>query len=235
VPAYIYPGGQGLAEWERLLKAPSPAAVVIIVNPASGPGKAADDNFTRVIGEARKKGFQVIGYVSTRHGKRPADDVKDDIDRWARFYSDVEGIFLDEQASEADRVEHYAALSDYARAHPRLQLIVGNPGTVPAEGYLARRAADVVCLVESQTPMGKFTPPAWAARYQPGQFAALRHGVADSARMKRIVGAVVEKRIGYVYVTDDVMPNPWDQLPAYWEDELGAVARANERAEQQAP
>src|SRR5207248_2165984 len=47
VPAYFYPGGEGLAEWERLLNAPDPAAVVIIANTASGPGKVADPNFVR--------------------------------------------------------------------------------------------------------------------------------------------------------------------------------------------
>src|SRR5262245_57554492 len=70
VPAYFYPGGEGLAEWKRLLKAPDPATVVIIANTASGPGKVADSNFVRVLDQAREKGFLVIGYVRTMYGKR---------------------------------------------------------------------------------------------------------------------------------------------------------------------
>lgn len=29
-----------------------------------------------------------------------------------------------------------------------------------------------------------------------------------------------EKNAGYVYITDDGMPNPYDQLPTFYEDEV---------------
>jgi hypothetical protein len=235
VPAYFYPGGEGLAEWERLLGAPEPAAIALIVNAASGPGKAADPNFARVIDRAREKGFTLVGYVSTRYAERPADDVIEDIDRWARFYPGVEGVFFDEQASAADRVEHYAGLYEYARKRRGLRLVVSNPGTVCAEGYLARPAADVVCLAESNRPLSEFRPPAWAARYPAERFAALLHKVTDPERMKRDVAAIADKRIGYCYFTNHGLPNPWDRLAVYWEAELGAVREVNERAGRQGP
>src|SRR5207249_3576007 len=107
VPAYFYPGGAGSAEWRRLLEAPDAAAVVIIVNPDSGPGKAADPKYERVIDQARDKGFTLIGYVSTKYAKRPIREVKEDVDRWVKLYPRVQGIFFDEQASAADRVDYY--------------------------------------------------------------------------------------------------------------------------------
>ena len=43
-----------------------------------------------------------------------------------------------------------------------------------------------------QKSLAKFVPPEWCARYPPGRFAALRHGVADAGRMRRIVEGVVD-------------------------------------------
>jgi hypothetical protein len=30
--------------------------------------------------------------------------------------------------------------------------------------------------------------------------------------------------VGWVYVTDDVLPNPWDDAPAFWGDEIAAAS-----------
>jgi serine/threonine protein kinase len=235
VPAYFYPGGEGLAEWQRLLKAPAPATVVIIVNAASGPGKAVDPNFARVIDKAQEKGFTLIGYVSTSYAKRPAEEVKEDIDRWVRFYPGVEGIFIDEQASGATDIGYYAALYQYTRKRRGLRLVVANPGTTCAEEYLRRPGADVVCPVESTRPLRQFRPPAWAAGYQAGRFAALLHRVADPGRMKQDILGMADRRLGYCYITDRSPPNPWDRLPGYWQEELAAVQQVNERSERQGP
>jgi hypothetical protein len=229
VPAYFYPDGEGLGEWQRLLRAPDPAAVVIIANPDSGPGKVADPNFLRVTAQAREKGFTVIGYVSTKYAKRPPEEVKEDVDRWVRLYPDVQGIFFDEQASGADMVGHYARLYEYTRRQRGLRLVVGNPGTICAEDYLSRPAADVVCLVESSKPFSEFRPPRWAADYKAGRFAAVISGTKDPASMKQFVQEMAGRHIGYCYITDETLPNPWRRLPSYWEAELAAVRQANDR------
>src|SRR5206468_1465902 len=36
VPAYFYPEGKGLEQWDRLIESPAAAATVAIVNPDSG-------------------------------------------------------------------------------------------------------------------------------------------------------------------------------------------------------
>ena len=229
VPAYFYPGGEGLAEWERLLKAPSPELVVIIANPDSGPGEMPDANFVRVIDQAKEKGFTLIGYVSTRYAKRPPEEIREEVDRWVRLYPSVQGIFFDEQASAADRVEYYAALHEYARKQRGLRLVVGNPGTTCAEEYVSRPAADVVCLVESAKEFSQFRPPSWVTGYPAARFAATLCNVDDPGRMKQDILRMADKHVGFCYVTDGVLPNPWDRLPGYWEAELAAVRQANER------
>jgi serine/threonine protein kinase len=226
VPAYFYPGGEGEAEWDRLLATPDPALVVIIANPASGPGKKADPKFVRVIERARGNGFTVIGYVSTGYAERSLAQVKDDVNAWVRYYPDVQGIFFDEQRSAADRVDYYAALYRHAREHG-LGLVINNPGTKCAEDYLKRPAADVVCVAESAKDFREFRPPSWAGGYPAGRFAALICGTGDPARMREYVLGMADKRVGYGYVTDGAGDNPWGRLPRYWDEEVEAVRRVN--------
>lgn len=227
VPAYFYPGGTGMAEWDKLLQAADPAAVVIIVNTASGPGKVADPNYVRVIGRARQKGFTVVGYVPTRYGSRPLKETKDDIDRWILFYPGVQGIFFDEQASAPDRISYYADLYEYARKNQGLSLVINNPGTTCAEEYLAQPVADVVCLIESNKDLSEFHPPGWMRRYKADRFAGAFPKIDDPEKMKQYVRELVAKGVGHCYITDDREPNPWDRLPSYWEAEVEAVRKVN--------
>jgi hypothetical protein len=215
-----------LAEWDRLLKCPDPASVVVIANPASGPGKTRDRNFTDVLERARRREVPVIGYVSTKHGGRKPAEVREDVDLWVRLYPDIGGIFFDEQASDEDHVEYYASLYAYAHKYPRLALVVSNPGTECAEGYLARPAADASCLAEAGKNCDNYRPPPWAEGYAASRFAALVYHV-DAAQMPQCAQGMADKRVGYCYVTDGKMPNPWSRLPGYWEKELEAVQQIN--------
>jgi serine/threonine protein kinase len=227
VPAYFYPAGDGMAQWDRLLETPNPAAVVIIVNAASGPGKVSDPNYTRVIDRAQQRGYTVIGYVPTRYAARPLKETKDDIDRWILFYPGIRGIFFDEQASSPDRVSYYADLYEYARKERGLDLVINNPGTTCAEEYLAQPIADVVCLIESNKDISEFHPPAWMSRHKPARFAGAFPKIADPTKMKHYVRELVAKGVGYCYITDGKEPNPWDRLPRYWQAEVEAVQQVN--------
>ncbi len=234
VPAYFYPGGEGMAEWDKLLAVPDPSAIVIIVNTATGPGKVADPNYIQVIRRARQAGFTVIGYVSTSYGARPLNEAKEDIDRWISFYSGIQGIFFDEQASLANQIDYYAELYNYARKERGLSLVINNPGTTCAEDYLAQPAADVVCLIESTKDFDEFHPPAWMSRYKVSQFAGEFPKIDDSGKMKHYVDEMLTKRVGYCYITDGKGENPWSRLPRYWEAEVEAVRQVNQRDKAQA-
>src|SRR5262249_42620107 len=227
VPAYFYPAGESLAQWDRLLESPDPTTVVVIANPDSGPGKVADPNYVRVIDRARQKGFMVIGYVSTRYATRPIADVKEDIDRWVRLYPGVRGMFFDEQSSAAELISYYVTLYGYARKERGLDLVINNPGTSCAEEYLARPAADVACLVESGKEFSTFHPPAWANGYSSTRFAGSIFKIDDPAKMKQYLSDMVAKRMGYCYITDGKEPNPWNRLPGYWETEVQVVQKIN--------
>jgi serine/threonine protein kinase len=230
VPAYIYPGGAGLTQWERIIGSPAAAATVVIVNTSSGPGVAVDHNYTKVLEMARAKGVTVIGYVSTKYSTRPMQEVIDDVDRWLRFYPGIQGIFFDEQASAAGQVHYYAALYQYVRKDRGLSLVVTNPGTECVEEYFARPAADVVCLFEVHRDFSTYHLPEWAERYSPDRFAALLNKMGTLEQMKNGMLQMRAKKIGYTFITDageGKDANPWGRLPPYWEDEVEAVQQAN--------
>ena len=228
-PAYFYPAGDGRAQWDRLAESPAAAATVVIVNTSSGPGQTADPNYTEVMDRLRRKSVLLIGYVSTRYGNRPLHEAEDDMDRWVQLYPAVQGVFLDEQASTADQVPYYAALYEHARKKRGLALVVSNPGTACAEGYVAKPAADVVCLAEAPRDFADFRLPAWADRYPPERFAALLSHTDSAEQMRKHVLAMGAKGVGYCYITDGRAPNPWGALPRYWEAEAAAVRGVNER------
>jgi hypothetical protein len=228
IPAYIYPTGEGLKQWERILESSSAAPTVAIVNTDSGPGKIADPNYAKIVERARQRGVTTLGYVSTRYAARPLQEVKSDVDRWVQFYPGIDGIFFDEQASSADQVLYYVALYDYARNQKGLSLVITNPGTVCAEDYLARDAADVVCLIDVTKEFSAYQRPAWTDRYPAERFAAMLCEISTPAEMEKFVSTMRGQRLGYCYVTDEKEPNPWGRLPSYWGAEVEAVRQVNQ-------
>jgi hypothetical protein len=227
IPAYFYPSGDGLKDWDRLLDSPVHADLVAIVNPADGPGDKADPNYVKIMERAAKADLTLIGYVATHYGKRPLDEVKADVDRWLRLYPGVEGIFFDEQNSGADFVDYQAALYDYVRTEKKLKLVVTNPGTTCASAYLTRPAADVCCIHENAKGFDGLRLPDGADKLPASRFAALAYQVGTAEAMRAGV-ADAAKKAGYVYLTDAEGDNPWDRLPRYWDEEVGVVRKANE-------
>jgi serine/threonine protein kinase len=227
VPAYFYPGGEGLAEWERLMDSPAAAFTVAIVNVASGPGKEVDPNYSKILEGARRKGVTVIGYVSTQYAKEPLQKVRGEVDRWISLYPDIQGIFFDEQASSVDHVLYYAALYEYVRKDKGLSLVVTDPGAVCAEEYFVRQATDTACLVEVVKEFSDYRRPSWAERYSAERFAALLCQVGTLEQMQQYVTEMQAKRIGYCYITDAKGANPWSRLPRYWDAEVEAIQQAN--------
>ncbi len=227
VPAYFYPAGPGADEWERMTAAAKDVPLVAIVNPASGPGKATDPNYTRVLDRALKAGVTLIGYVSTSYARVPEADARADVDTWLRLYPQVRGFFFDEQTSAAEKVPYYRALYEHARMRLKEALVVTNPGTLCAPEYLTRPATDVACLYENHTGFEEFRAPEWTRPLPRSRFYVLPYAVREPERMERYVRKALAERMGYVYVTDHQGANPWDRLPVYWKDEVALVARLN--------
>lgn len=228
VPAYFYPAGHGLKHWDRLLEAADKVPITAIINPASGPGKKADDNYVKLIERARKTKITLIGYVSTSYGKRALDDVKADVDLWLQLYpGSVRGIFFDEQASGADKVDYYASLRTHVREKAKLGLVVSNPGTICDEAYFTKPATDTACLFEGPKRFDSLVFPKWLLPLPAERTAVLSYKIASVDELRDLVALAAKRKVGYLYVTDAAGDNPWDRLPKYWDEEVAAIEAVN--------
>lgn len=209
IPAYVPPSA--IAD----LVERSDRARVLIVNPSSGPGTRPHPAYQRAVRTAREAGTRVLGYVSTSYAARDLNLAMADVDRYHSWYG-VDGIFVDEAAHTDERLGYYRALSSHVRAS-RDQLIVLNPGVVPARRYFD--AADVVVTFEgpyTDYPAALERMPDWVRRMPPKRIAHLVYA-ASAEHARRVVEARTEA--GYLYVTSESLPNPWGALPPYLDKE----------------
>ncbi len=89
------------------------------------------------------------------------------------------------------------------------------------EGYM--KTADCLLLFEGNADeFAKFKPEApspWIKSYPASRFGVVVHTVATPAGMRRAIEQTEQARAGCVFVTDRLMPNPYDGLPEYWDEE----------------
>ncbi len=159
VPAYFYPGGRELNYWDQLLASAKACSITAILNPDSGPGEKVDPAYTETLRRCKVAGVRPIAYVSTSYAKRKLEEVQADIDTWLKYYPGIKGFFFDEQSSGPEKLDYYRALRDFSRKRLASAFVVNNPGIVPDKGYLAGKAADVVCVFEHHTGFEKWARP----------------------------------------------------------------------------
>ncbi len=224
VPAYIYPVGAGRKEWQRLIAAASKVKIVVIANPASGPGEERNLDYATIFTEASRRGVTLVGYVNTQYADRALDEIKKDIDRWVRFYPQVHGFFFDQQPREGQHAAIYTRIRDHARQKLHDPLVITNPGIPCDEAYLANAVSNVTCVFQNFEGFDQFELTAALKVYDPTRFAALPYNIASQDAMRALIKDAILKRIGYLYISDAKPPNQWNTLPKYWEDEVDAVS-----------
>lgn len=232
VPWYVYPTHWIPASyvWDDLAAANSVVPITAVLNPADGPGGPPNADYLVGLADLGAGGVTMLGYVYTSYGARPVADVKADIDVWSAQWASygVSGIFLDEAASGAATLDYYQELYQYVHAAAWAGTVVVNPGVSADEGYLSRPAADIVLGFENTAaPWETYVPPPWQSGHEPRHFAALVHTVGGAAAMRQAADLAAARGFGFVFVTGDVMPNPWDTLPTFWTDEVAHLAALN--------
>jgi hypothetical protein len=236
VPMYIYPENPdknpAYNQLMALRRRYETVPMWVIVNPASGPGKQVDANYGRVVTRLRGAGCVVLGYVSTSHGKRPAGDVRKEIDRWLTLYPDIHGIFFDEMINDNTEAaaRYQASLSQYAH-DTGCWPSVANPGTDTPSRYFAAAAADVIIVHEDGTwpkeERLRGDKPGGYADYPPFTRGVLVH---SQPTLDRAALRMVRKYARWIYVTEGLYrpgdakaANPWDRLSRHLEDICGQL------------
>lgn len=230
VPLYQYPANIHTNEsFNRLIDVKRRYETVpiwVILNPASGPGKRVDANYTKAIDRLQGAGCVVLGYVSTNYAKRPKTDVEMEVMTWLKLYPRTQGIFFDEMIYEDNEtgVNYMTALNTFAH-DAGIWPTVANPGADTPGRYFAANASDVIVVHEGD---------AWPdearlkgdyfggnSDYPPFTRAVLVHslGKLDPKPLN-----MVRKYARWIYITEDPYrpddpkaDNPWDTLSKHLE------------------
>lgn len=234
VPSYFYPDSGGAGSlWDRT-DGGAPTVSHAIVNPASGPGIARDPQYAAQVEKSQAAGLTILGYVPTAYAGTTRSDrtvaaVEADIDKYYEWYG-VDGVFLDEASTDCQYAtsptSYYNEIYQHVKARGGDQAVAINPGTQTAECYMS--VSDVVMNFEGshEKYVSSYAAPAWVEGYDPDRFWHLVYDSPDATTMKQDIAASKGRNAGQIYVTPDVLPNPWDTLPPsrYFEAEQQLVA-----------
>jgi hypothetical protein len=223
VPFYLYPSNTAI---QPLLtgKSQNPHVPMrVILNPNSGPGTTIDPTYVNAAQKLKQAGITVLGYVHTSYGKRPIADIEREINQWFSWYQ-PDGIFLDEMALNHS---YYSAITAYAK-NKGAKVVVGNPGT----NIDPSAAADVDSLIifeKSSLPsLNQFSN--WQnAKVPPTQLGFLSYHIAQLPGKTYL--QQISPLFGWIYITQDNLPNPWDSLPSYFPTLLKDLEVLNQETE----
>ena len=227
VPAYFYPSAG--SPWNAMTAAADDVPITAIMNPGNGPGNNVDSNYVAAVNAFRAAGGRVIGYVYSSYGTRPLAQVTADIDKYSTWYG-IDGIFVDEMSNTgpAQKLDYYRNIYNHVKSIDPAWEVMGNPGTNTMEQYLLWPTADRFMVHENVgSSYPSYVPSAWNANYDSQQFVHLIHTESSSATMEDYLRLALTRSTGGIYITNDVMNNPWDTLPSYWQAEVDAVAAIN--------
>jgi hypothetical protein len=227
VPAYFYPSAG--SDWTDLNAAAGKVPITAIMNPGNGPGNATDSNYVAAVNAFRAAGGRVIGYVHSSYTTRPLQQVLDDIDRYDSWY-DIDGIFVDEMSNTgpAQKLDYYKSIVNHVKSIDANWEVMGNPGTTTLEQYLTWPTADRLMVHENVgAAYPGYVPSSWNFNYDSSSFVHLVHTESTIAAMRNDLTLAVQRNAGGIYVTDDVLGNPWDRLPTYWNELVTGVATKN--------
>jgi hypothetical protein len=243
VASYINPIADPPA-WNRLINYPTSKMPILVANVVNGPDTVIDKDWKGVIDRAAGSGKTVIGYVrtgylglsqhkyTTRLGKIDlaswAAQIEQDVDIWYELYgSNMGGIFFDEGWPECGPDDVYAKLykhiNDYTkRTHPGAFTVL-NPGSPTAHCY--EDTMDTLLTFESsyESYTTAYVPNDWVPK-DPRKLWHIIYKVPETA-IGEVAKLARQRGVGLIEITDDVMDNPYDNLPheSYMQSHLSAV------------
>jgi hypothetical protein len=248
VPAYFYPGTGGAGGvgdgWAQMAAAAAKVPITAIFNPNSGPLPGpADPNYVRAMTNLENAGGHVVAYVPSDFGSTSPATIASQIQTYISQYGSlINGFFIDQMNILPTTLSYYQDIYSSIKALNPSYTVIGNPGNpflngVTPQDFLS--TADVLNIFEGPNvvpPTGGAGFDAypyglnWFLSYPSNRFSNIVFDVpADagnpgtSLAMLNDVRKAAQLNAGYVFVTDQTLPNPYSQLPSYWDQEVAAV------------
>ncbi|MDQ6862348.1 MAG: spherulation-specific family 4 protein [Thermoproteota archaeon] len=209
MPLYIYPTNPSWSTVATIKDAHPKVPIVVIANPNSGPGNSPDSNFVNGINKLRAHGVVVIGYVATGYGSKSLAYLGGQINKYRSWYN-VNGILFDEMSNVAGNENYYRTLSNYAKSLG-LSYTVGNPGTDVPATYVG--TVDTILIYENRGYPSLGYLDGWHSHYNKSNWGMTSFG---DPYLSQLWIAYAKQYVGYIFITNDVLPNPYDSLPSYF-------------------
>lgn len=231
IAAYIPPAGDPDA-WTRMTNYNLGKLSVLVVNALNGPDNTVNTAWAKVIDAAAGAGKTVIGYVrtgylgqstlgfTTRLGSNELADwvsqIEIDVDLWYSLYpGKISGIFFDEGWNSCGTNNQFSELyrlitENTKRKYPGAFTVL-NPGATMPQCF--ENSADTLMTFESsyETYTNSYVDNGWTAESTQKIWHIIYNVPAGSVAT---VAALAKTRgAGFVQITDDTLPNPYDTLP----------------------
>ncbi|HEX6416588.1 MAG TPA: spherulation-specific family 4 protein, partial [Candidatus Saccharimonadales bacterium] len=170
-------------------------------------------------------GIRSIGYVDTNYQTRPMADVMKDIDDWHTMYPGVSGVLLDRVSVGGAADLCYSAYAyNFAKSKYQNDLIAQNFGTYTSPAY--EPYGDIFLNAEMGYALYQtWSLPADGFQDNPAYSNRFWHLIhtTSGAEFADALSDSRNNNAGWVYITDDVMPNPYQNAPTYFNTELTQV------------
>lgn len=225
IPMYAYPT---IGTFWPDVNAAGSQVQWVIVNPATGPGVTVDPIYTNQIATNTSAGQRSIGYVNLNYQARPMSEVIDDIDDWYAMYPGISGIFFDLLLNGTSADVCYAAYAhNYVKSRHPNDLSVANFGSYTSPPY--EPYADIFVNAENNasTYLSSWNLPTDGFQDNPAysdRFMHIIHTASAGAQYTSVLNKIRNSNAEWAFITDDIMPNPYDVTPSYWSAELTDIA-----------
>lgn len=245
VPAYFYPGSGGPGGtgdgWAAMAAAATQIPVTAVFNPDSGPLPGpADPKYVTAMTNLENAGGRAVAYVYTDDGNTPLATAEGQMTTYISQYGSlIDGFYLDGMSLTPSTLSYYQTLDSYVKALRASYTVIGNPGQPYLNGlsptdYLS--TADTFDIFEGPNSAPAGDPGFnnypyglnWFQGYPSDRFSNTIYDAPSASAMLGDVSQAAQLNAGYVYVTDQALPNPYAQLPSYWDQEVSALASVPE-------
>ena len=200
---------------------------IAIMNPNSGPGTSRDALYTTAIDDCHVRGQRVVGYLTSDYGQRTLSQVYAEIDTYYSLYPKIDGILVDEMVN-CDVCVFMNGMSVpvyYSRIYSHVKqksasvgVVVGNPGAAASSNWQvdSTPVADIVVVFEGpRSSYTSWTPPTWVLNAPATKLSQIIYA-NPAANRASVCGKTRTTNSGFVYVTDGILPNPFNPLASYW-------------------
>ena len=220
IPLYTYPTDRTWSRTIQIKHAYPYVPIIVIMNPASGPGDSLDPNYVSGVKRLQLAGITVLGYDHTSYTARPLSTVETDVRKYVQWYH-VNGIFFDEMADDGapKEVTYYKALEAYAISEG-LTMTVGNPATPVAVILIG--IFNVLCIYEG-TGMPPTSDLNRFKAYGPAGFYFIAYSLTTFPSSQVLSDL---QYVNWIYVTDAGGSNPYNKLPTYFSPEIAFLNTA---------